>query len=130
MAATLDMFGVIQVQVVNKNGVSLNKYYLTSNVLFSIPESMAIDMDKNGCLIILTRYKTGCTIRWNRRGPGKIFYGINESDADVNNPFKSFGTAAFKPGGNPDAPTSFIAGLLWRWRRWLLPAEECTEHLH
>ncbi|MFN8253370.1 MAG: RICIN domain-containing protein [Ferruginibacter sp.] len=107
----LDMFGVIQVQVVNKNGVSLNKYYLTSNVLFSIPESMAIDMDKKRVLDYLNPdIKLAVPSDEIAGAQVKIFYGINESDADVNNPFKSFGTAAFKPGGNPDAPTSFIAG--------------------
>ncbi|MBP7555610.1 MAG: RICIN domain-containing protein, partial [Chitinophagaceae bacterium] len=107
----LDMFGVIQVQVINKNGISLNKFYQTSNVLLSLPESMAMDMDKKRVvdflnadvkLTIPSEELAGAQIR--------IIYGMNESDADVNNPFKSFGTAPFKPGGDPEAPTTFNPG--------------------
>ncbi|WP_460558192.1 RICIN domain-containing protein [Ferruginibacter profundus] len=104
----LDMFGVIQVQVVNKNGISLNKYYLTANVLLSAPESMAIDMDKKRVFDVLnTDVKLAIPAEEIAGAQVKIIYGINESDADVNNPFKSFGVAAFKPGGNPEAPASF-----------------------
>ncbi len=107
----LDMFGVIQVQVLNRNGVSLNKYYLTSNVLLSAPESMAINMDEKRVVDVLNPDIKLAIPSYEIAGAQvKIIYGINESDADVNNPFKSFGTAPFKPGGNPEAPTSFDAG--------------------
>lgn len=107
----LDMFGVIQVQVVNKNGVSLNKYYQTGNILLNSPEAAAIDMDKKRVVDVLnTDVKLAIPSDEIAGAEVKIIYGINESDADVNNPFKSFGTAPFKPGGNPEAPTTFNAG--------------------
>lgn len=107
----LDIFGVIQVQVVNKNGVSLNKYYQTENVMMSLPESMAMDMDKKRVVDFLNAdVKLSIPSDELAGTQIKIIYGLNESDADVNNPFKSFGVAPFKPGGNPEAPTTFNAG--------------------
>lgn len=107
----LDMFGVIQVQVVNKNGVSLNKYYQTENVMMSLPESMAMDMDKKRVVDFLNADVNLNIPSDELAGTQiKIIYGLNESDADANNPFKSFGVAPFKPGGNPEAPTTFNAG--------------------
>lgn len=107
----LDMFGVIQVQVVNRNGISLNKYYQTANVLFSLPESMPIDMDKKRVVDFLnTDVKLSVPSEELSGAQIRIIYGMNESDADVNNPFKSFGTAPFKPGGDPEAPTAFNPG--------------------
>lgn len=107
----LDIFGVIQVQVINRNGLSLNKYYQTANVMFSIPESIPIDMDKKRVVDFLAAdVKLAVPADEIAGARVRIIYGLNESDADVNNPFKSFGTVPFKPGGPPDEATTFSTG--------------------
>lgn len=48
----LDMFGTITILVTNKNGNSLNKYYLGNNNLVKIGDALPVDMDKKGWLIL------------------------------------------------------------------------------
>lgn len=104
----LDMFGVIQVVLENKNGVSLNKYYLTPNLLFNLTESAAVNMDeKRVADIVAPEVKLLISSDELAGAQLKIIYGINENDADVGSPFKSFSTLPFSPGGNPELPTSF-----------------------
>lgn len=90
----LNMFGVISVDVLNKQGDSYNRYYLSnSNSLFSVGEKQSIDMDKERTVYPGGELKfkmnadelAGSTIR--------ITYGINENDADVAALFIRYGSA-------------------------------------
>jgi hypothetical protein len=102
----LDMFGTITILVTNKNGNSLNKYYLGNNNLVDIGDALPIDMDKKRVVDML-----GSAVRLAIPSDElagaeiHVIYGINEDDADVS--IGGFGSLPWKPGANPEGVTSF-----------------------
>lgn len=102
----LDMFGMITILVTNKNGNSLNKYYLGNNNLADIGDALPIDMDKKRVVDILGS-EVRLAIPSDELAGAQIhvIYGINEDDADVS--IGGFGSLPWKPGPNPEGVTSF-----------------------
>ncbi len=102
----LDMFGMITILVINKNGNSLNKYYLGNNNLADIGDALPIDMDKKRVVDILGS-EVRLAIPSDELAGAQIhvIYGINEDDADVS--IGGFGSLPWKPGPNPEGVTSF-----------------------
>jgi hypothetical protein len=102
----LDMFGTITILVTNRNGNSLNKYYLGNNNLVKVGDALPIDMDAKRVvdipgsevrLAIPSEDLAGTEIH--------VIYGLNEDDADVS--ISGFGTPPWKPGANPEGVTAF-----------------------
>lgn len=87
-----EMFGQIYLYIVNKNGISYNRYYAgKDNILFERKEKAPLDMNKNR--IIDLGGEVPFKISQDELPGAKlvVVYGINENDADVASPFTTFG---------------------------------------
>lgn len=102
----LDMFGTITILVTNKNGNSLNKYYLGNNNLVRIGDALPINMDEKRVVDILgSEVKLAIPSDELAGTEVHVIYGINEDDADVS--ISGFGAPLWKPGANPEGMTVF-----------------------
>lgn len=116
----LAIFGQIEVLVVDKNGNSYDRYYLSpfdhysgsDNFLFFKPENAAIDMDEQRVVDIPVNLLFGIS---HAELPGAkliIKYGLNEDDADVS--LTKFGSTPIErkspTAARPFSPFVFHSG--------------------
>lgn len=102
----LDMFGTITILVTNRNGNSLNKYYLTNNNLVKVGDALPIDMDAKRVVDFLGSEVRLAIPSEDLAGTEiHVIYGLNEDDADVS--ISGFGAPVWKPGANPEGVTAF-----------------------
>jgi Ricin-type beta-trefoil lectin domain-like len=102
----LDMFGTITILVTNKNGNSLNKYYLGNNNLVKIGDALPVDMDKKRVVdIVGSEVRLAVPSDELAGAEIHVIYGINEDDADVS--LVTFGSPPWEPGSNPEEVTRF-----------------------
>ena len=90
----LEMFGLIKIYLVNKQGNSFSRYYLNkNNTFFNKHEKEGIDMDKKRNVSFDNELKFQINSDELSGAEIIIVYGINENDADVASLFTQFGGA-------------------------------------